>query len=522
MVMQRLLLLLPVFLLLASRAAATESSDWNAATETAVVYNTNDPAAAALAQYYMTRRGLRPDRLVALACSRNETITRADFESTIRRPLQQQFVDRGWWRMEEREVVDHVSKKPRRTYAAARQLIRVVVLIRGMPLRIGRTQETAPAAREDEASVDSEIAAMGLGSNVTAGALPNPYFNKAVHFPLDQSSEGMLLVARLDAASDATVRRMIDDAIETEARGLLGRAVVDLALRTGGYQQGEQWLQHSARSFNRAGIPTYVDRKPELIDAHWPLPDTALYFGWYDAEVQGPFQSTAFRFARGAVACHLHSFSARTMRDGTQAWAAPLLERGAAATLGNVWEPYLSYTTHFHLMNDRLLEGFTLAEAAWSATPGLSWMNVVIGDPLYRPFAHRTLPEESMKAYALFQGLVDRHRNDAASADFKRAVVDLADKKDLPALLELLALHVSVEGQLNEASRLLQHARSKYDAPQDRLRTLLLEADALRQLANGLPADDAERLLRESRELAVVDAHHLVRSIIAVDGEGQE
>jgi len=514
--------------LLFLRVVAEEPSpikEWNPAIETAVVYNASDPASEALARYYIEKRDIREDRLVALVCSGEETITRAEFDTSIRRPLQQQFVDRGWWRMEEREVVDHLTKKSRRAYAATWQLIRVVVLIRGMPLRISRTQEHAPAAREDEASVDSEIAAMGLGMNVTAGALPNPYFNKTARFVKDAPSEGMLLVGRLDASSDATVRRMIDDAVAVESRGLLGRAVVDLALRTGGYKEGETWLHGCIQTYLENGIPTYVDRKPELIPEHWPLPETALYFGWYHGEVTGPFKSPAFRFARGAVACHLHSFSARTLRDAGQAWAAPLLERGAAATLGNVWEPYLSYTTHFHLLNKRLLEGFTLAEAAWSATPGLSWMNVVVGDPLYRPFLHRTLPEDELRDYALFQGLVDKHRGDAGPAAFKKAVVELAERKNAPRLLELLALRAGAKGSGSEAASLLQHARSRYTSSQDRLRTILLEADFLRQNIDGLPADHAERLLQESQKLASADlpqAHEMVKSLLKPANEGQE
>ena len=35
------------------------------------------------------------------------------------------------------------------------------------------------------------------------------------------------------------------------------------------------------------------------------------------------------------------------------------------------------------------MEGYTLAEAAGTSIPVVSWMNVVIGDPLYRPMARR-------------------------------------------------------------------------------------------------------------------------------------
>src|SRR5262249_6269745 len=78
--------------------------------------------------------------------------------------------------------------------------------------------------------------------------------------------------------------------------------------------------------------------------------------------------------------------SAMTLRDPNRFWVAPLLERGAVATLGNVYEPYLEMTAHLNVFNDRLLHGFTFAESAYSSIKVLSWMSVMVGDPLYRPF----------------------------------------------------------------------------------------------------------------------------------------
>ena len=110
-----------------------------------------------------------------------------------------------------------------------------------------------------------------------------------------------------------------------------------------------------------------------------------MYFGWYAEQVAGPFTREDFHFRPGAVACHLHSFSATSVRDPSRWWVGPLLNRGADAVLGNVYEPYLSLTTHFDVFADRLGDGYTLAESAWEATPEFSWMNTVVGDPLYRP-----------------------------------------------------------------------------------------------------------------------------------------
>jgi tetratricopeptide (TPR) repeat protein len=93
-----------------------------------------------------------------------------------------------------------------------------------------------------------------------------------------------------------------------------------------------------------------------------------------------------FRFEPGAIAVHIHSFSAATLRDARANWAAPLLAHGAAATLGNVYEPYLGLTPNLDLFADRLRNGLNFAESAYAAEPVLSWMTTFVGDPLYRPF----------------------------------------------------------------------------------------------------------------------------------------
>ncbi len=54
--------------------------------------------------------------------------------------------------------------------------------------------------------------------------------------------------------------------------------------------------------------------------------------------------------------------------------------------MGAVSEPFLNMTTMLDVFTERLLAGFTFVEAAYQATPTLSWQMTMIGDPLYRPF----------------------------------------------------------------------------------------------------------------------------------------
>jgi hypothetical protein len=64
-----------------------------------------------------------------------------------------------------------------------------------------------------------------------------------------------------------------------------------------------------------------------------------------------------------------------------------MLEEGVCATVGPVAEPYLTAFPPPDEFFPLLLTGkWTLAECYYRATPYLSWMMTLIGDPLYRPF----------------------------------------------------------------------------------------------------------------------------------------
>ena len=173
--------------------------------------------------------------------------------------------------------------------------------------------------------------------------------------------------------------------IETEKTGLWGRAYVDIANKI---PQGDEWLESVVKQNLASGIPTVVDRFNDTFPTNYPMTDAALYYGWYEWSVNGPFLNPAFRFKPGAVAMHLHSFSAEQIRDPNKNWSAALLSRGAACTIGNVYEPYLGVTHYFDILHKRLLGGATFSEAAWAAMPAVSWQGVVFGDPLYRPYLH--------------------------------------------------------------------------------------------------------------------------------------
>ena len=167
----------------------------------------------------------------------------------------------------------------------------------------------------------------------------------------------------------------------------------------GADQVGEEWLERTAEQLRTLGFDPYVERTEELIPPETLFEVPAFYFGWWKAHPEGAIAAPRFRFPPGAIAIHIHSFSAITVRASDKAWLGPLVAKGATATVGNVYEPFLEYTHHPHLFLEALAKGWTLGESAFYSLPVLSWQAVLIGDPLYRPLLFFTCGVGSLKSY---------------------------------------------------------------------------------------------------------------------------
>jgi len=363
------------------------------AAATLVIYNKNDPVSFDLASYYAQRRGIALDRVVGLACSINEEISRDEYNHTIAEPLRAIFSARGWWKA-----------PPEPDEPVMENAMRFIALMRGMPLKISPATNypgDKPFAgkaelNRNEAAVDSELATLGSRARVISGPTANPYYRSFKPF-LETQFAPLMLVCRLDGPTGAIVRRMIDDSIATEQNGLFGFAYIDSrGPLDGGYAEGEKWLAGAAKDARENGIPVIVDSSPEQFPVDYPMHYAALYLGWYSQNVAGPISRDDFIFQKGAVAVHIHSASGASVRDINSFWVGPLLLRGAAATLGNVYEPYLALTPNLDVFEERLRSGFTFAESAYMAQRALSWMTTFVGDPLYRPF--KIIPDASSDA----------------------------------------------------------------------------------------------------------------------------
>ena len=247
--------------------------------------------------------------------------------------------------------------------------------------------------KETHAAVDSELSLLWCEDYPLYRWVPNPMCWRVRHSPefapmveADRLDRPIVMVARLDAPTPQIVRRMIDDAIAIEEKGLTGTIYIDargMKAADSGYGQYDEDLRRTADLLKKTSLPVVLDNTPELFGAG-KCPDAALYCGWYSL---GKYVD-AFTWNRGAVAYHIASSEAVSLHNPkAQYWCKRMLDEGVTATLGPVAEPYLVSFPRPHDFLGLLLTGqYTLAEVYWRTCPLASWMQTLLGDPLYTPF----------------------------------------------------------------------------------------------------------------------------------------
>lgn len=358
-----------------------------------VLANRDDRDSVRIARHYADVRGVPVENIITLPLSRNETIGWPEFIQTVWRPLQEELVRRGWIDAMAMALTDDEG---RQKYVISGHRISYLVVCRGVPLRIQHAPDLYRAARPytdnaifrtNAGAVDGELGLLAHSNHPVNAYVANPLFGNDQ--PSSVEAGRVVKVSRLDGPTVDDAFELPDRAIVAERLGLKGRAYVDLG---GNHPDGNRWLERVAGQLIELGFQTQVDRAPTTLPVGAPFEDPVLYFGWYAGSVDGPFTQPAFRFPPGAIALHIHSYSAATLRDAASGWCGPFLARGVTATVGNVHEPYLQLTHRPDLLLRALGRGQNFGDAVSYAQPALSWQTIAIGDPLYRPFPTATSP----------------------------------------------------------------------------------------------------------------------------------
>src|SRR5206468_3050118 len=153
-----------------------------------------------------------------------------------------------------------------------------------------------------------------------SGPFPN-HFSGSTNSAVLNPVNGLLMVTRLDGPNFDIANGLVDKAMEAEESGLWGRAYFDArGLTNSSYLRGDELIKNAYESARRYGFESILDDNPSTFPPGAPLSHIALYFGWYDSMVSGPFTRPKVEFMPGAIAYHLHSFSAHQLRTVDQYW----------------------------------------------------------------------------------------------------------------------------------------------------------------------------------------------------------
>jgi uncharacterized protein (TIGR03790 family) len=435
-------LLLPLALLLPTAPARALEPR-----EVFILVNKNVPESRQVAEHYCAKRAVPKDNIITLDLPAGEDITRDDYDRRLAAPLREALKGRR----EQAKVLLAVygvplrvgnSKPSKEEEAALRAVKAESADLRDQEFRVqggladfeakakGKGEEAAKAAQalaegrkwlqaaklklkaleqrqrqlshhETTAAVDSELMLLWWDRY--------PLYRWQVNFLYWQIPEKerqgkppVLMTARLDGPSAALAMKLVDQAVEVEKKGLAGRVYVDArgikydpkGKDAFGYSGYDESLREMARLLEKdAKLPVTLDDKPALF-APGSCPNCALYCGWYSLANY----VDSFIFTPGAVAYHIASSEAVTLRNPkAKLWCVNLLQRGVIATLGPVAEPYtLGFPKPAEFFGFLATGKYTLVECYSRTVVFNSWMTVLVGDPLYNPFARnpRLRPEQ--------------------------------------------------------------------------------------------------------------------------------
>jgi uncharacterized protein (TIGR03790 family) len=382
--------------------------------EILVIANKTTTKSIDIAKYYMSKRKIPAYNLVEVQVIDKETCSQIDYQAKVAMPVKR-YIEKNKSKIHIRclvlmygiplkiappeikidERMEVLELKKRRDalktqlqkIGEEKKKIRddVKKELNGVNKKIGELEKS-----DQLASLDSEIALVLEKGYPLSNWMPNPYYLGFRDRTLAIKKEHVLMVSRLDGPDAKTVKRIIDDSIMAEKKGLSGIAYFDARWPDPGNKKLSAYALYD-RSIHLAAervkksrrLPVVLDEKPALFKPG-TCPNAALYCGWYSLANY----VDAFKWKPGSIGYHIASSECTTLkRENSNVWCKKMLEKGIAATIGPVAEPYVNAFPLPELFFGLLVDGnLTLAECYLVSLPYLSWRMVLIGDPLYRPF----------------------------------------------------------------------------------------------------------------------------------------
>lgn len=371
-----------------------------------VVANANNAQSVALADYYISRRGIpTANRLLVKwhASDKADACTLAEYTQNISGPINARIVALG--------RVDYI------------------VLCRNLPSKISNISQ----------SVDSALAGCTLSKSA------NPYFSSKERFSAAHFK--MYLVTRLDGRSWADSLALVDRSLAAQAVGAFALDVDPL--RDGSSYQFYNDAMRDARGLlGSAGIAVRLDSTTAF--SSFDAERLAGYVSWGSND--NHFSTDAFdklRFAPGAIAETAVSTSADHLRfeGGTQSQIATLISNGATGAKGYAYEPNLRSIANPEILFMRYTTGYNLAESYYAASRFTGWQDVVVGDPLCNPYRNSIAVSYAGKKDGTFQFKISRSGNAGAALTVFYSVAGQEEWVEIPAGQQSVAVSVQVDAE---------------------------------------------------------------------------
>ena len=289
--------------------------------------------------------------------------------------------------------VEQVERPIARCLAKAnlREQVLYIVTTRGVPLKVTGPGEQLAA---ESCAVDSELTLLYSKMKgkrfPRAGIVPNPFYRQKDR-PFTHASFPIYLVTRLAGYDFDDVKGIIDRSLDARNRG---KFVFDL--KSSDDSEGNNWLRTAALALPKERV--VMDESAKVVTGE---KDVIGYAGWGSNDPNRHQRNLGFQWLPGALVVEYVSTDGRTFRSPPADWTigtwksatgwfdgspqtltADYIHEGATGCSGHVYEPYLEFNPRPELLFPAYFRGRILAESYYVAIPGLSWQNIVVGDPL--------------------------------------------------------------------------------------------------------------------------------------------
>lgn len=339
--------------------------------EVLVVVNKQSPESKLLGEYYARKRGVPAANICSLDTKPVERIERDVYDREVEAPI----------------------GKFLRTHRLEEKIL-YIVLMQGVPLWVLGDNK---GLQNTAASVDSELTLLYQrlkGAKLPlAGVIPNPYFRQR-DAPFRHPQFPMYMVTRIAAYTLEEAKGLIDKALIAKNTG---KFVIDC--RGDEATDGNHWLRAASLL-----IPPDRLLLEETSKVVKNVRNVIAYASWGSNDFDRHDRFLGFQWLPGAIATEYVSTNARTFAKPPDSWklgkwsdkpstffagapqtlTADYIHEGATGASGHVDEPYLHLIARPDFVLPAYYSGRNLADSFYMGTPALSWMNIVVGDPLCR------------------------------------------------------------------------------------------------------------------------------------------